>query len=125
MITHTVLRQLFVLGVWATVVTIRIDGDTSARSKDPCYFDVFRIHQLNQVFHDDVYAVLMKITVITEAEKIEFQALALYHLNIRQVADTYLGKVGLSGDGTKAGKLGTVETHPIVVSGVFGYKRLQ
>ena len=95
MITHTVLRQLLVLGAWATVVAIRIDGDTSARSKDSCYFDVFRIHQLNQVFHDDVYAVLMKIAVITEAEKIEFQALALYHLDIRQVADTYLGKVGL------------------------------
>ena len=34
----------------------------------PKNFDVFRIHQGNQVFHDDVDAVFMEIAVVAEAE---------------------------------------------------------
>ena len=37
------------------------------------YFDVFRIHQGDEVFHDDVDAVFMEVAVVAEAEEIEFQ----------------------------------------------------
>jgi hypothetical protein len=32
------------------------------------YFEVARVHQLYEVFHDDVYAVFMEVAVVAEAE---------------------------------------------------------
>ena len=38
----------------------------------------------------------MKIAVITETEQVQLQALALYHLQARNVGNHYFGKVGLA-----------------------------
>jgi hypothetical protein len=67
----------------------------------------------------------MKIAMIAKAEQVKFQALALYHLHVRQIRNTNLSKIRLSGDGAKTGKFGTIETHPIIIPGVLVNKRLQ
>ena len=50
-----------------------MNGDAAARCEFAEYFDVFRIHQGDEVFHDDVDAVFMEVAVVAEAEEIEFQ----------------------------------------------------
>ena len=92
--------EVFPLGIRRAVVAVRVDGESAAWEEFAPYFDIAWMEKLDEVIHDDIHAVLMEITVIAEAEKIEFQALAFYHLNIGKVADTYLCKIGLSGNRT-------------------------
>ena len=125
MIAHPILRQFLILGTRTAVIAIRINGDPAARSKDARHLYIFGIHQLYQVFHDDIHAIFMKITVITETEQIQFQTLALHHFHIGKIGDTDLRKVGLSCNRTQTGKFGAVETYPIVVSGMLVHKGLQ
>ena len=67
----TLLRSLLPFGSRLAVVGIRIDGQTAARQEFAPNLNIFRLHQLNKVLHDDVHAILMEITVITEAEQIQ------------------------------------------------------
>lgn len=48
---------------------------------------------MNEVFHYDVHAILVESTMIAEAEQVEFQTLALYHLDIGDIANTDFRKV--------------------------------
>ena len=57
--------SLFPLCTRLAVVCVWIDGQTTARRKLAPYLDVLRIHQLDEIFHDDVDAVLVKVPVIT------------------------------------------------------------
>ena len=49
---------------------------------------------MNEVFHYDVHAILVESTMIAEAEQVEFQTLALYHLDIGDIANTDSAKSG-------------------------------
>ena len=60
--------RLFPLCTRLAVVCIWIDGQTTARRKLSPYLDVLRIHQLDEIFHDDVDAVLVKVPVIAETK---------------------------------------------------------
>ena len=60
--------SLFPLCTRLAVVCVWIDGQTTARRKLTPYLDVLRIHQLHKVFHDDIYAVLVKVPVIAETK---------------------------------------------------------
>ena len=60
--------SLFPLCTRLAIVCIWIDAQTTARRKLAPYFDVFRIHQLNQILHDNINAVLMKVPVIAETK---------------------------------------------------------
>ena len=60
--------RLFPLCTRLAVVCIWIDGQTTARRKLSPYLDVLRIHQLDEIFHDDVDAVLVKVPVITKTK---------------------------------------------------------
>ena len=60
--------SLFPLCTRLAVVCIWIDGQTTARRKLSPYLDVLRIHQLDEIFHDDVDAVLVKVPVITKTK---------------------------------------------------------
>ena len=60
--------SLFPLCTRLAIVCVWIDGQTTARRKLAPYFDVFRIHQLNQSLHDNINAVLMKVPVIAETK---------------------------------------------------------
>ena len=60
--------SLFPLCTRLAVVCVWIDGQTTARRKLAPYLDVLRIHQLDEIFHDDVDAVLVKVPVIAETK---------------------------------------------------------
>ena len=62
--------SLFPLCTRLAVVCVWIDGQTTARRKLAPYLDVLRIHQLNEVFHDDVDAILVKVPMIAETKEV-------------------------------------------------------
>ena len=63
--------KLFPLCSGNAVVTVGVNGYPAPGQELSPYLDVFRLHQLYQVFHYDVYTVLMKVAVIPEAEQIQ------------------------------------------------------
>ena len=67
----------------------------------------------------------MEAPVAAETEEIEFQALALDHADIGDIADPDFGKVGLTGDRAERGKFRAVETNPVIVVLVQVLKGLQ
>ena len=117
--------HLLVFRTRLPVVGIGPYADAAARREDARHLDVFRLHQCDEVFHDDVDTVFVEIAVIAETEEIEFQALALHHASAGNVAAAYFGKGGLSRDGAEARELGAVEAHPVVVVGMFVFKRFE
>ena len=60
--------RLFPLCTRLAIICVWIDRQTTAWCKLAPYLDVFRIHQLDEVFHDDIDAVLVKVPVIAEAK---------------------------------------------------------
>lgn len=84
---ETLFGQFLVLGARTAVVGVGIDGDAATWGEEAGDLDVFGIHQFDEVLHDDVYAVLVEVSVVSEAEKIELEALALDHLDVRDIAD--------------------------------------
>ena len=60
--------RLFPLCTRLAIVCVWIDGQTTAWRKLAPYLDVLRIHQLDEIFHDDVDAVLVKVPVIAETK---------------------------------------------------------
>ena len=59
-------------------------------------FDIAGLHEFDEVFHDDVDAVFMEIAVVSEAEEVEFEAFALDHFLVGNVADDDVSEVRLS-----------------------------
>ena len=123
--SKALLSQLFIFGSRLAVVGVWPDADAAAWGKDTGYFDILRIHQLNEVLHDDVHAVFVEIAMIAEAEEIKFQTLALYHLYIRNIADANLCKVRLTCDRAEGCELRAVETYPVIVARVLVDKGFQ
>ena len=60
--------SLFPLCTRLTVVCVWIDRQTTAWRKLAPYLDVLRIHQLDEVFHNDIDAVLVKVPVIAKTK---------------------------------------------------------
>ena len=113
------LGHFFVFRSWSSVVGVGVDADAASWCENTRHFDVFWVHQFDEILHDDVDTVFMKIAVVSETEQVELQAFAFHHLMVGEVADSYFGEVGLPRDGAEAGKFRTVEAHPIVVARVF------
>ena len=110
--------QAFVFRAGNAVVGIGVDADAAAGGEQTGHFYELRSHKADEVLHDDVHAVLVEVTVVTEAKEIEFEAFALDHFFSGDVGDAYFGKVGLSRDGAQASEFGAVEAYPIVVVGM-------
>ena len=125
MAEHTLLGHLFVLRSWLAVIGIGIDADATTGREQPHHFDVLWRHELHQVFHDDVHAVLMEIAVVAEGEKVELQALGLHHALGGYVHNLDFGKVGLTRDRAERRELWAVELHPVVVALVLVLESLQ
>ena len=92
-------HYVLVLGV--AIVGEGLDRNSPTRIEQAYDLKVSRVHQLYQVLHDDVDAVLMEVAVITEAEEIEFQALALHHQRAGNVINNKVSKIGLACLGAK------------------------
>ena len=56
--------QLLELCSRASVIAIRIDAYTSTWREDTRYLNIFRVHQADQVFHDDVDAILVESPMV-------------------------------------------------------------
>lgn len=93
---ETLFGQFLVLGARTAVVGVGINGDAATWGEEAGNLDVFGIHQFDEVLHNDVYAVLVEVSVVSESEKIEFEALAFNHLDVSDVADAELREVRLS-----------------------------
>ena len=119
------LGKLLIFCALAAIVGEGIDADATARSKDARHLYIFRVHQSDKIFHDDVDAILMKVAVVAEAKQVEFQAFAFHHAHVGHILYAYLRKVGLSGDGAKRRELRAVELHLVVVSRMFVYETLK
>lgn len=124
MIEQSLFCQFLELGARTSIITIRIYTYTATWRKDTGHFYILRIHQFNKILHNLIHAVLMKIAMISKAEKIEFQAFALYHPLIRYIINIYGREIGLPRYGAKTGELRTIETNPIIILLMFVGKSL-
>ena len=112
---ETLLGEALPFGAGTAVVGVRVYGNAAARGEETGDLDVFRVHQADQVLHDFVHAVFVEIAVVPETEKIEFQALALDHPAVRDIADADFSKIRLPGNRAKAGEFRAIETYPVIV----------
>ena len=103
----------------------RINANTSSRHEITRYLDVLGIHQLAQIIHDDIDTILMKIAVIAEGEKVEFERLALHHSLARNITDVDVSKIRLTGFRAKRSKLGAIECDEILVFRMFVWECFQ
>ena len=69
---EALLGKRLILSAWAAVIGIRVYGYASARGEEACHFNIFRIHQLDEILHDSVDAVFMEISVIAETLSVQF-----------------------------------------------------
>ena len=119
---ETGLGESLVLGPGPAVIGVRMDADSTAWSEQSGDLDVLWIHELDEILHDDVHAVLVEVAVVAEREEVKLETLGLDHAFVRKIGDTYLGKIGLACNGTETGKLGTVEPNPVIILGVLVLK---
>ena len=70
-VCHTVPCDFLPACAGLAVIAVGVDGDAAARGEFAPDFDIFRIHQANEILHDDVHAVLMEITVVAETEQVQ------------------------------------------------------
>ena len=73
MLHQAVHSHLFKLGALSAIVAVRVNGNAAAGQKLSPHFNVRRLHQPDQVVHDNVHTVLVEIAVIPEAEQIQLQ----------------------------------------------------
>ena len=57
--------------------------------------------ELEELKNDDVHTIFVEIASVAETEEVEFEALALNHLYMWDIGDSYLRKVGLAGYGAE------------------------
>jgi len=114
-IHHAVFGHFLVFAAGLAVIAVGIDAQTSTWEELAPDFDVFRVHQFDEILHDDVDTIFVKTSVIAEAEKIQLQTLAFHHFFLRHVADVNGCKIGLTRDGAEAGEFRTVEFDHVVV----------
>ena len=120
---QTFLLQRFVFGVG--IVGEGVDADAATGGEDTRYLKVLRVHQFDQVFHDDVHAVFVEIAVIAERKEIELERFRLYHLLPWNVGNVDCGEVGLPRLGAERGELRTMESNQILVFRMFVYKSFE
>ena len=70
MVHHAVFGHLLIFRSRFAVVGVRVDGNAAARGELAPDFNEARVHQLNQVVHNNVHAVLVEITMVAEAEQV-------------------------------------------------------
>ena len=107
------------------VVGEGFDRDTTTRVEQPDDLKVFGIHQFHQILHDDVDAILVEVTMVAEAEEIEFEALALHHQRTGNVINNKVAKIGLARLGAEGGELRTIQGNNILVFRMFILKDLE
>ena len=67
---QTVPGNLLPLCSRSAVVAVWVNGDAAAWSEFAPYFDILWIHQLNQIFHNNIHAIFVEISMIPETKEI-------------------------------------------------------
>ncbi len=88
-------------------------------------FNILRVHQTNEILHNDVDTILVEIAMVAEGEEVEFEALGLDHPNTRDIRDENGAVIGLPCLRAKRGELRTMERDKIVILRVLVDKSLQ
>ena len=65
--------QLLPLCTGSAVVAVWINRYSASRKKLSPDLNIFRIHKFYQILHYDIHTILVKIPVITEAEKVQLE----------------------------------------------------
>ena len=125
MLHEAVLCEALVLRVRTAVVGVRVNRDAAARQELAPDLDVLRVHEADEVLHDDVDDILVEIAVIAEAHEVELQRLALDHAAPRDVGDVDGRVVRLARDGAERRELWAVELDPVVVVRMAVLERLE
>ena len=60
----------FPFGTRLAIIAVWVDRNTASGQKLSPNFNVKRIHQLDQIVHDNIHTVLVKITVIAKTEQV-------------------------------------------------------
>ena len=71
MVGKALLGQLLILCALTAIVGVGVDADASTRRKEASNLNILGIHQSDEVFHDYVYTVFMKVAMVTKAEEIQ------------------------------------------------------
>ena len=119
MLGQTLPGNVFPRRTGTAVIAVGIDADAAARQEFPPDFDILRIHGIDEVVHDDVDAVFVEVSVVAEAEQVEFQSLAFDHPFIGDVGNINRSVVRLTGHGTEAGEFRAVKLDEVVPVGMF------
>ena len=98
---ETLLGKALVLRAGTAIVGVGIDGDAASWCEEPGNLYIFGVHKFYEVLHNDIHTILVEIASVAETEEVEFEALALNHLYMWDIGDSYLRKVGLAGYGTE------------------------
>ena len=69
-VLHTLRGKLFISGAGASVVGIRVYCYSATRSEESGHLYIFWVHEVYEVFHDDVHTVFVEIAMIAETEEI-------------------------------------------------------
>ena len=111
--------------VLVAVVSEGQDTDSAAGIEDTGYLNIAGVHESDKVLHDDIDAILVEVTVVTEREEVEFEGLGFHHSFTGNIGDDDSSVIGLTGFGAEGSELRAVERHHIVVLLVEIYERFQ
>ena len=114
-----------ILMILIAIIGEGLDGDAAAGVEKADNLQVFGIHQLDQVLHDDVHTILMEVAMVAEAKEIKLEALAFHHQRTRDIINDNMSKIGLTCLGAQRSKLGTVERHQVIIFRVLVLEGLQ
>ena len=99
---------------WTTVIAKGHNANAPARREVARHLDILRVHQTDQVIHDNVDTILVEGTMRAEAKEVELEALALNHTHVRDVLYIYSSEVRLPRDRAERCKLRALEAYVIV-----------
>ena len=115
---ETLSGECLVVSPGPAVIDIGMDGYATSRGKQTKYLDVLRVHQPDEVIEDYIDTILVESAMVAETEKVEFQALALDHSDVGNIADPDLGEIRLPGNRAQRSELRAIEPHPIITTGM-------
>ena len=66
MVHEAMLGKLLIFCALAAIVGEGVDADAATRGEDARHLDIFRVHEADEVLHDDVDAVFVEVAVVAE-----------------------------------------------------------
>jgi len=66
--SHSVFCHFGIFSTGTSVIAIWVYADSASRCKKTGNFDVFGIHEFDEIFHDQVDAIFMKSSMIAKTE---------------------------------------------------------